>query len=227
MNSTSRKLTCSIVSVLFIFFASATLSAQDLFMKYEYLMDLKDATQAPEFQEFPRVEYPDSARKNGVEGTCSVSFTLAEDGTVKNIEIKRSLSPDVDDAVKTAVQKMRFTPAKRNGTPIAVTMGYDFIVTATFDERDSSVGKPKITFQPEPVYPEKYRADKLKDKVYVTVLFNADGTLKVVGVSSTMPKEFDKAAIECAEQIKFEPAVHKKSKKKITLKMMIEIKFKP
>lgn len=227
MNLTSRKLTFFFVSSLcFVFYANSVF-AQDLFMKYEYRLDLADATEAPKINDFPRVEYPESARKNGVEGTCKVSFMLGEDGTVKNIEIRESLSPDVDDAVKSAASKMRFEPAKRNGTPLPVKMSYDFIVTATYDERDKNVSKPKITFQPDPVYPEKYLADKLKDKVYVTILFYADGTLKVLGVSSTMPKEFDKAAIEAALKLKFEPAVHKKSKKTVSQTVMIEIKFKP
>ncbi len=48
-----------------------------------------------------------------------------------------------------------------------------------------------------------------------------------MSVNSVMPKEFDKAAIEAAQKIKFEPAVHKKSKKAVSQSMTVEYSFKP
>ena len=51
--------------------------------------------------------------------------------------------------------------------------------------------------------------------------------LKVLGVSSVMPKEFDKAALEAAEKIHFLPATHKKSKAGVSQKLTVEYDFKP
>ena len=66
-----------------------------------------------------------------------------------------------------------------------------------------------------------------KTKFLVRAIFFKNGTLKVENVSSTMPKEFDRAAAEAAEKIKFEPAIHKKSKQPVSQEMTIEYNFKP
>jgi len=42
-----------------------------------------------------------------------------------------------------------------------------------------------------------------------------------------MPNEFDKAAAEAAAKIRFQPAVHKKSKADVSQKMVVEYDFKP
>jgi outer membrane biosynthesis protein TonB len=58
-------------------------------------------------------------------------------------------------------------------------------------------------------------------------LFNPDGKMQIVGVSSVMPREFDRAAMEAAAKLRFEPAVHKKSRTDVAQKMLIEYDFKP
>lgn len=40
-------------------------------------------------------------------------------------------------------------------------------------------------------------------------------------------KEFDKAAVEAASQIKFQPALHKKSHRPVTQQMTVVHQFKP
>lgn len=212
---------------LFLLTFSNLAKAQDIVFNYNYNLEPAMITAAPEFIGAPEIKYPDEARKNGVEGTLKVSFTIAEDGSTQNIVVEQSLPNGVDEAVKTGLQNLRFKPAKFNDKPVAVKMRFDYVVSAVYDENDKNVSKPKITSQPEPVYPAKYIGDKLKGEVTVYVLFNADGTSRVLGINSVLPKEFDTAAIEAASKIKFEPATHKKSKKNISQKMAVKYKFKP
>jgi len=106
-------------------------------------------------------------------------------------------------------------------------MNFDFVVSAVYDENDKNVSKPQILEKPAPVYPAKYAAEKLKGKVTVLVLFFTDGNVKVLGTSSTMPREFDRAAAEAAAKLRFKPAVHKKSKTDVVQKMLVEYDFKP
>jgi TonB family protein len=96
-----------------------------------------------------------------------------------------------------------------------------------FEESDPAIKKPRITLQPAAVYPESGRAEKYKGKVALLIVFFADGTSKVNSVNSVLPRDFDKAAIEAAKGIKFEPAVHKKSQKPVTQAMTVEFDFKP
>lgn len=217
---------------LFFFFIIALVSstaaqAQSVSFNYKYLFDMTGANEPPQINGVPNVEYPDAARKNGVEGVLKASLTLGEDGKVRDIIINQGLPDGITEAFTRALQTMYFLPAKRNGKPVAIKMTIDYIVTAEYSESDKNITKAKIIEKPAPVYPAKYLAEKVKGKVAVAVMFFADGTLQVLGVSSTMPKEFDRAALEAAAKIKFQPAVHKKSKKPVSQQMSVEYEFKP
>lgn len=201
--------------------------AQSISLNYHYKLDITGATEPPSLSGAPDVDYPEAARKNGVEGTLKAVLTLGEDGKVRDIVIDEGLPHGINEAVTKALQNMHFQPARRDGQPVAVKMMFDFIVTTAYNEGDKNVNKPKIVEQPSAFYPEKYRAEKLKGKVQVGVMFYPDGSVKVINVNSVMPKEFDQAAAEAATKIKFQPAVHKKSKKPVAQAITVEYDFKP
>ncbi len=173
------------------------------------------------------IDFPDPARKNGVEGTAKVSFTLGEDGRVRDAVIVDDLPFGAGEAVRAGVQKLTFKPARFNGKPASMKVVLEYAVTIVYDESDKNVAKPKIVDKPAPAYPSNQIAEKVKGKVYVGVLFMANGQLRVGSASSTMPKDFDKAAIEAAKLIKFTPAVHKKSKQPVSQQMTVEYDFRP
>lgn len=222
-----KKLNLIVVFFCLVFLFSNTLNAQELLYKYEYNMDLNGATEAPKLGGMPRIEVPEEAKKMGVEGIIKAVMTLGADGRVKDYKFPQTLPHGLEDSVINAYKSFSFEPAKQNGTPIDSTLFFNFIITAVYDERDRNVKKVKITDQPDAVYPPDQIAGEHKGEVLVGVLFDKDGSKSVVGVSSTMPKEFDEAAIKAVENIKFEPATHKKSKKPISMKMFVKYKFKP
>lgn len=222
-----HKLYFCVALTCLLFALSNPVKAQNLLFSYEYKLDLSNATEAPEFNGVPDIEYPEAARKNGVEGTLKLNMTLGEDGKVKDITAQQDLPFGVTEAVSKALQQWRFQPAKRDGQPIAVKMFFEYKVSATYASNDSNVKKPKIISQPAAIYPANLRSEGHKGKVAVTIACYADGTLKVMSVNSTMPKEFDKAAFEAAKNIKFEPAIHKKSKKPVSQAIIVEYDFKP
>ena len=210
-----------------LFVLSNSVKAQDVFFNYKYQVGLSDAAEAPEFSGFPDFDYPEAARKNGVEGTLKFTLTLGADGKVRDITVQQGLPFGVTEAIAKGLGQLSFRPAKRGGQPVDVKMFFDYIISTVYGEDDKNVSKPKIIEKPNVVYPPSQKAEGRKDKVQVQVMFYNDGTLKVVGVSSSMPKEFDKAAVEAAQNIKFEPAVHKKSKKAVSQQLTIEYNFKP
>jgi len=205
---------------------SGVADAQEISFNYFYKIDLSGANEPPQLGGFD-VDYPEEARKNGVEGTLKAALTLGEDSKVRNIAVSQTLPHGVTEAVVKALQNLYFQPAKKNGQPVAAVMNFDFVVTAVYRESDKNVTKPKILEKPEAIYPANQLTEKIKDKVQVAVMFNQDGTLKVLGASSVMPREFDKSAAEAAAKIKFQPAVHKKSKKPVSQQMIVEYEFKP
>jgi TonB family protein len=219
-------------------FLSATLAAgQSISFNYRYkfepvsfetfeISDREPELRSPQLGGL-EVEYPEAARKNGVEGTVKATAVLGENGRVRDIMIEQDLPFGVGAAVTRALQNLSFKPATVNGKPIAITMHLDYIATLAYAEGDKNITRPQILEKPVPEYPARYLAEKLKGKVSAQIMFRSDGTLDVVSVNSVMPKEFDKAATAAAENIKFQPAVHKKSKKAVSQMMTVEFDFKP
>lgn len=78
-----------------------------------------DADQLPERVLFVSPEYTDMAREAGVEGTVMLWALVDLDGSVKAVQVIRSV-PLLDAAASTAVRRWRFTPALANGHPVRV-----------------------------------------------------------------------------------------------------------
>lgn len=213
-------------TIAIIFLLSTAAFSQSLNFNYRYVFEPIIADTPPDLSGSPNINYPETARKNGVEGTLKATVILKADGKTGDILITQSLPDGVDQAVIQALQNLYFRPATLKGQPVPIKLFFEFTVSAVYSENDKNAGKPKITFQPEAVYPAKYRNEKWKEKVSVKILFRSDGTLQVLGTNSVMPREFDAAAVEAAEQIKFTPAIHKKSRKPVSVEMTVEYKFK-
>lgn len=226
MLPSKNKLLVCLAFLCFVQLLGARADAQDISFNYYSKFEAIDADEPPRFGNLD-FAYPDEARKNGVEGTLKAVVTLGENGKTRDIAVSQPLPHGVTEAVVKALQNLYFQPAKKNGQPVASKMTLDFVVTASYREDDKMVSKPKITEQPAAVYPANRRAEKTKGKVLVSVMFFPDGKLKVLGASSTMEKDFDKAALAAAAQIQFQPAVHKKSKKPVAQQMSVEYDFKP
>lgn len=204
----------------------SAVSAQQMMFRYNYEFEPAMITEPPEIGGL-EFDYPEAARKNGVEGTVKVSMTLGEDGKLRDVKIHNDLGHGTSEAINAGLQRFTFKPAKFNGKPTPMNMTVNYVISLVYDEADKDVSKPKIVDKPAPAYPEKHRAEAMKGKVQVNVLFRASGEVEVLGVSSDMHREFDTAAAEAAKKLKFSPAVHKKSKKPVSQQMTVTYEFKP
>ena len=64
--------------------------------------------------------YPFKAQDNGIQGKVMVRFKVRTDGTISDITIEKSLSPECDQAAIAAVRQLnRFKPAQRSGHNVA------------------------------------------------------------------------------------------------------------
>lgn len=69
----------------------------------------------------PRPEYPDEARRQGIEGAVTLEIRVREDGSVDTVEVVDGAEPLAAAAVA-AARKARYAPARRDGRPIAATV---------------------------------------------------------------------------------------------------------
>src|SRR5687767_8706349 len=94
---------------------SITIKAQEATITYTSRMEIPDGAEPPKILGFPTFKYPESARKNGVEGKLKVSLTLAKNGTVQNVAAEENLPHGVTEAITNELKQLRFQPARKNG----------------------------------------------------------------------------------------------------------------
>jgi TonB family protein len=69
--------------------------------------------------------YPKSDRKGPFEGKCVLKLVVDASGKPNDIHVVRSLGKDFDESAIEAVQQYRFTPAMRQGKPVAVAVNIE------------------------------------------------------------------------------------------------------
>jgi len=64
------------------------------------------------------IEYPDLARKQGIEGTVVVEYYIDIDGSIENILIVKSVSSEIDgEAIRLVKNMPNWNPGMHNGQP--------------------------------------------------------------------------------------------------------------
>lgn len=74
--------------------------------------DTVDHFIAPEVLEAVEPDYPEDLISREIEGTVVLNVVVDEEGTIGEIEIARSLSPEADSFVVAASRRLRFQPAR-------------------------------------------------------------------------------------------------------------------
>ncbi len=75
------------------------------------------------------LQYPETARSNGIEGVVNVSFTVNADGSIGSIKIVRMVDPDLEqEAIRLVKSMPKWTPAEKNGqvVPAEATIAVNF-----------------------------------------------------------------------------------------------------
>lgn len=217
-------------SLTLIFFGwlllTSSAHAQDYSFRSLFEFEPTRFTEPPEIGDV-RPDFPEAARKNGVDGKVKVSFTFGADGKIRNVVIAEDLPFGAGEAVRKAVEQISFTPARLNGKPVDMNASFTYTIAAFFFEDDKDVQKVKIIGRPTAEYPASQRSEGRKGTVNVSVTFYADGKIGVGRSESTLPNEFDAAAKKAAASLKFVPAMHKKSKKTVNQMLWVVFEFKP
>ncbi|WP_437713078.1 TonB-dependent siderophore myxochelin receptor MxcH [Sorangium sp. So ce448] len=80
----------------------------------------------PQLLELAEAEYPPEARAARREGTVVLKLLIDAAGRVTEAEVTGPIGGGFDEAARAAVLRSRFTPARRDGTPIAARILYSY-----------------------------------------------------------------------------------------------------
>jgi protein TonB len=75
-----------------------------------------------------KIDYPEEARKNDVEGSVRLRVTLSPEGKVENVVVLSGPGYGLNEAARDALRRFHFRPAMKAGEPV----GYTFVYTYTF-----------------------------------------------------------------------------------------------
>jgi protein TonB len=64
--------------------------------------------------------YPSALKRDGISGMVTMSITVDETGSVLNPVVKKSTRSEFEQPALDAVLKWKFSPAKKDGKPVAV-----------------------------------------------------------------------------------------------------------
>lgn len=75
----------------------------------------------------PNPEYTPSARSDRIEGKVVVNINLDANGIPHDTKVVKGLRSDLDEKAIEAVSRWRFTPATKDGTPVAVSVTVEVV----------------------------------------------------------------------------------------------------
>ena len=75
-----------------------------------------------------RLNYPDVAKENGVQGRVMLQFTVGTDGSVSGVKVLRGVDPSLDkEAVRVVSMSPKWTPGKQRDRKVKVTYTFPVI----------------------------------------------------------------------------------------------------
>lgn len=213
-------------ALTYLVILSGSASGQSLSFNARFEFEQTSITVEPMIRDV-NIVLSDEARKNHVEGVAKVALIFGKDGKVRNVNIVQDLPFGVGAALVRAISELRFTPAVNGNEPIDIKATLVCNIYAVYSPFDRNITKVNLLDKPVAEYPAPFRAERAKGKVTVVAIFFPDGKIQAGSAQSTMPAEFDEAAKKAVANLKFQPAVHKKTKKPVVQLMLVVFEFKP
>ena len=97
------------------------------------LVEVKPSFNGGDANEFSKwvnsqLNYPDEAKKNGIQGRVAVQFTVEPDGSVANVKVLRGVHELLDnEAVRVISSSPKWKPGIQDGQPVRVTFTFPII----------------------------------------------------------------------------------------------------
>lgn len=75
-----------------------------------------------------RLQYPEIAKENGLQGRVMLQFTVGADGKVSNVKVLRGVDPSLDkEAVRVVASSPNWSPGKQRDRAVKVTYTFPVI----------------------------------------------------------------------------------------------------
>ena len=75
-----------------------------------------------------RLQYPEIAKENGVQGRVTLQFTVNADGSVANVKVLRGVGPSLDqEAVRVVSSSPKWTPGRQRDRAVKVTYTFPVV----------------------------------------------------------------------------------------------------
>ena len=75
-----------------------------------------------------RLQYPEIAKENGVQGRVTLRFTVNADGSVSNVKVLRGVDPSLDqEAVRVVSSSPNWTPGRQRDRAVKVTYTFPVV----------------------------------------------------------------------------------------------------
>jgi len=101
----------------FVIWVATDSLVSSTFDRQQYL-NSEDGVTVARALEVPDPEYPEKARRRGIQGTIVLAIAINKNGGIDNVKVVRRLDPDLDRNAVDAVKQWRFAPAEKNGEAV-------------------------------------------------------------------------------------------------------------
>jgi TonB family protein len=174
----------------------------------------------------PKPEYPEEARRSGLEGTVAVRVVIDEDGNVISADASAegtesanrgkdgTIVPASDPILRKSAERSaldaKFVPTRLNGVPVreSGTIVYRFVngkyAASAKGVLNGGIINGKAVSLPMPEYPDAAKAANAKGTVAVQVTIDEGGSVIAAQAVSGHPL-LRSAAVEAARQAVFSP----------------------
>ena len=100
------------------------------------------------------IKYPEEAKEKNIEGRVFISFVVEKDGSVTNVEVKRSIGGGCDEEAVRVVKAMpNWTPGIQDGKPVRVS--YMLPIFFKLTEGESAKSAKKVDANRSDMKPDK------------------------------------------------------------------------
>jgi len=158
-------------------------------------------------------KYPDSAAKKRIEGKVFVTFVVERDGSLTDVKVTRSVSPDLDvEAVRVVGNAPKWKPGIQNGRAVRVqySVAISFKLPPLYATPDTLKVFTAVEQEPTPHggiaafyqyleqnihYPEDAKKKNIQGKVFLTFVIEKDGSLSDIKVLRGVSADIDAEAI--------------------------------
>ena len=176
------------------------------------------------------VNYPEIAKKNGIQGKVYVSFQISKDGSVTHAKVIRGVDPSLDKEALRVIKNMpKWKPGTQRGEPVnvAYTLPIQFKLDGDKEKGDKNSKVAHQDKDGEPVfyivedmpefpggenalreyianhvkYPEIAKKNGIQGKVFISFVVSKDGRVTDAKVARGVDPSLDKEALRVIKNL--------------------------